>query len=67
MKNILNRIIMLFHVLFDKDVMLLSLSNRRKDGESIAAIITASNNPFFDCFADNIFKLLNKKNDENLH
>ena len=51
---------MLFRVLADKDVMLLSVSKSDK-----ASIITASDNPQFDEFVNNLFKLL-KKN-ENLH
>ena len=60
MKNVLYRFVMLFRVLADKDVMLLSVSKSDK-----ASIITASDNPQFDEFANNLFKLL-KKN-ENLH
>ena len=60
MKNVLYRFVMLFRVLADKDVMLLSVSKSDK-----ASIITASDNPQFDKFVNNLFKLL-KKN-ENLH
>lgn len=60
MKNIINRFVMIFRIIFDKDVMLFSIPKGLKKGENEVSLITASNNPLFDGFAKSIMEVLIK-------
>ena len=52
---------MLFCVILHKDVMILSFPKGLKDGENKGCIITASNNPVFDDFANCLTQILKIK------